>query len=149
MNDLKVQKSKTQRVLFVLLALFFVPMGLLVAVDGAKRGRYAFVGLGLAMLVLISVISWVVRRAEGRSVDQFTSSGLRRNDGRELAWADLEGVVHQIRVRPGTNLRSLWRTEIRFAGGEAAWILPLKVANYAEVAAYVAALPCPHTEVRA
>jgi len=147
MNDLKVQKSKTQRVLFVLLALFFVPMGLFIAVDGVQRGRYAFVGLGLFCLVLIGVISWLIRRAEGRSVDQFTARGLRRGDGRDLAWTDLEGVVHQIRVNRTHNTRGLWRTEIRFAGGEAAWILPLKVANYAEVAAYVAALPCPHTEV--
>lgn len=148
MPTLKVRKRRLQDRLVVVLALFFVPMGLFVAVDGARRGQYAFVGFGLFCLLLIGFISWLVRRADALSVDQFTDDGLLRRDGRELRWADLEEVVHQIRVNPAHNTRGLWRTEIRFAGGEAAWVLPLKVANYSEVAAYVAALPCPHTEVR-
>ena len=32
--------------------------------------------------------------------------------------------------------------------GSCAWLIPNKIANYEEVAAYVAALPCEHRTVR-
>jgi hypothetical protein len=79
-------------------------------------------------------------------VKYFSEHGLERNDGRFLSWAELERVVHQVRDVSGK--KHLWRTEIRFAGGEAAWLIPLRVGNLHEVRDFVRRLPCEHAEER-
>ena len=77
-------------------------------------------------------------------VRYFSSEGLERNDRTFLSWADLERVVHQIRDVGGE--KKLWRTEIRFRDGQAAWLVPLRVRNRGEVGEFVASLPCEHVE---
>jgi hypothetical protein len=77
-------------------------------------------------------------------VKKFTAEGLIRNDGKNLAWADLSAVVD--RIHTTVRGRFIWRIEIRFKNGDVAWLIPMKVNNFQEVRAYVNALPCPHTE---
>jgi hypothetical protein len=55
-------------------------------------------------------------------------------------------VVQQVRVRPGTNSKAIWRTEIWFRNGESAWLIPLRVRNFPEVFQLIGTLPCEHTE---
>jgi hypothetical protein len=116
-------------------------------ISGISGDNVAGVGIGAMLLAVYGVVVWLNRRARGRSVRYFTPEGLERNDGRWLAWADLERVVDQVRIdpaRPGE--KGLWRTEIRFRNGESAWQLPLKIGNFGEVRALVRSLPCEHTE---
>jgi hypothetical protein len=42
-------------------------------------------------------------------------------------------VVDKVRVRNGRKY--LWRTEIQFTNGEAAWLIPSKIRNNGEVTA--------------
>ena len=149
MNPLTVRASKLQPALAGLLGLFFVPCGLLVLVDGLMDGRYLvpLVGSGL-LFGTYAIVFGLVLRGHVMAVKRFTPDGLVRGDGRRLPWSDLSHVVTQLhRNRPGAPL-GVWRREIHFKGGQVAWILPLKVSNYAEVSAYVDALPCEHREVR-
>jgi hypothetical protein len=149
MTMLKVKKSKFQLVLLVLLALFFLPMGLFIAVDALRRGgSIAPVLLGVAMLAIFGVVFWLVHRANAQSVNHLTDEGLVRNDGRHLAWADLDRVVYQVRLNRTTGRKGLWRIEIRFKDGEDAWLLPTKVTNLTEITDYVARLPCEQVEER-
>lgn len=148
MNHLNVETSRMQSVVAVLLGIIFIPLGLASLAMGLSGGfEIVGVGLGLAMLALYGFIVWLTRRARARSVRYFSPEGLERNDGRWLAWSDLDRVVDQVRVNPAKpGEKGLWRTEIWFKNGQSAWLLPLKIANFGEVHAFVRSLPCEHTE---
>lgn len=148
MNELEVKTSKLQFVLTILSGLFFVPMGFGILYSSISRG-FAGVPLfiGLMCLSAYGLVLWLVFRGYRKSVKIFTPQGLTRNDGRQLAWADLSAVVDRIAMRHGG--RFIRRIEIRFNGGGAAWLIPIKVNNFAEARAYVNNLPCPHTEENA
>ena len=103
--------------------------------------------IGLMCLTVYSLILWLVLRGYRNSVKNFTAEGLTRNDGRSFAWTNLNAVVDKIRTTP--RGRFVWRIEVRFNNGDAAWLIPMKVNNFAEVRAYVNNLPCPHTEEKA
>jgi hypothetical protein len=49
-------------------------------------------------------------------------------------------------IKPGSNKKRLWRTEIQFTDGSSAWLIPSKVRNFDEVYAYVAGLRCEHVQ---
>jgi len=104
--------------------------------------------IGLAMLLIFGVVLWLFRRAYVRSVKYFSNEGLVRNDGRKFSWTELSRVVDKIKINRVTAVKSLWRTEIEFKDGQSAWLLPMKIANYAEVYDLVRKLPCEHTEVK-
>lgn len=142
MNRLEVKTSKVHIVATALLGLFFVPIGLLLIINGRFE-------LGFLALVMFAAVFLLVRRAHQKTVKYFSDEMLVRNDGKSFAWADLHRVVNQIRIKPATNKKLLWRTEIQFHGGEAAWLIPVKVSNYPEVRDFVLRLPCEHTEVNA
>lgn len=149
MNRLEVKTSKSPLILSVLLGLFFVPLGLLMLVNGFLKG-FAVVplGIGFMMLVAYGAIIWLVRRGHANSVKSFSEEGLALNDGRNFVWTELNRVVDQIRIiSVAHNTKSLWRTEIQFRNGEAAWLIPTKISNFQEVREYVRSLPCEHTEV--
>lgn len=143
-TTLEVKTGKLQFVLIGLLGLFFVPMGAGLFISGVSKGFDVVpTGIGAACLLMYALIVWLVLRAYRKSVRNFTDAGLTRVDGRRLAWSDLEQVVS----RMGTNKSGrpfMWRCEIRFKGGEAAWVIPSKVSNYEEVIYYVDSLPCEH-----
>ena len=146
-NMLEVKTSKVQIVAIIVLGLFFVPMGFGLLYGGISKGFNGMsFGIGAACLGMFALIFWIVFRAHRKSVRTFTNEGLTRNDGRQFAWTELERVVDKMaRQRAGGGL-FIWRTELRFKNGEAAWIIPSKVANYAEVAALVSNLPCEHAQ---
>ncbi|HEX8176475.1 MAG TPA: hypothetical protein VF543_15400 [Pyrinomonadaceae bacterium] len=149
MNRLEVKTSKLQLVLAVLLGCFFVPLGLLNLGSGFLKGLAIVpLGLGFMMLASFGVIIWLVRRGHAKSVKYFSEEGLVRNNGRGFSWAELDRVVDQIRMshRSG-NTKFIWRTEIQFKNGDAAWLIPAKVSNFREVSAYVSKLPCEHKEI--
>jgi hypothetical protein len=149
LNRLEVKGSKTQFVLVILLGLFFIPMGLVCVVSGLLRGvKIVPLGIGLMCLLMFGVIVWLILRAYRKSVKYLSEEGLVRNDGRSLSWSELSRVVDKVRVRP-SGRKTLWRTEIRFKDGESAWVIPMKVSNYAELGPLVDSLPCEHTEERA
>ena len=149
MNRLEVKASKTTFVLVGLLGLFFVPMGLACLLMGLQKGfNVGPFGIGLMCLILFAVVVWLVLRGHGKSVRYLSEEGLVRNDGRSFSWSELSRVVDKVRVRP-TGGKSIWRTEIRFKDGESAWVIPMKVSNYAEVGPLVNSLPCEHAEERA
>ena len=149
MNRLEVKASKTPFVLLILLGLFFVPMGLVNLFSGLLKGFSVVpLGIGLMCLLLFGVLVWVILRAHGKSVRYLSEEGLVRNDGRRFSWSELSRVVDKVRVR-ASGRKSIWRTEIRFRDGEAAWVIPVKVVNYGEVGTLVDSLPCEHTEERA
>ena len=150
MSNLEVKTSKLQLILAVLLGLFFVPLGLVSLFGGLSKGfEVVPMGLGLLMLGMFAAVMWLVRRGHARSVRYFSGEGLVRNDGRSLAWADLDRVVNQIRITSlAHGTKAVWRTEIQFRNGESAWLIPTKVSNYPEVSEFVRRLPCEHAEVR-
>lgn len=148
MEKLEVKTGKLHFILIALLGLFLVPLSLFNLINGSLNGFKAVpFGIGLMMLLVFGLVVWLIAGGYRKSVKRFTGEGLTRNDGRELAWTDLSRVVNQIRVKPGSNIKGLWRTEIHFKDGNSAWLIPGKIANFQEVSAYVANLPCEHTEV--
>jgi hypothetical protein len=148
MEKLEVKTGKFHFILIALLGLFLVPLSLFNLMSGLSRGfKIVPFGIGLMMLSIFGFVVWLLLRAYRKSVKYFSREGLKRNDGRELAWTDLIGVVNQIRLKPGTDIKMLWRTEIHFKDGEKVWLIPGKVANFQEVSAFVNNLPCEHTEV--
>ena len=149
MNRLEVKASKTQFALVILLGLFFIPMGLVCVLSGLLNGfNIVPLGIGLMCLLMFGVIVWLILRAHRKSIKYLSEEGLVRNDGRSFSWSELSRVVDKVRVRP-TGGKTIWRTEIRFKNGESAWVIPMKVSNYAEVGPLVDSLPCEHTEERA
>jgi hypothetical protein len=147
MNRLDVKTSRLQPMMAVLLGVIMVPLGVASLVSGVMRGfAIVPVAIGVMVLAMFGLVVGLVRRGSGKSVRYFTDEGLQRGDGRFLPWTELERVVQQIRVRPGTRVKALWRTEIWFRNGESAWLLPLRVRNRAEVDRLVRSLPCAQVE---
>jgi hypothetical protein len=143
---IKVKTRNLQFIMLLLLALLVVPLGLLVFVSALMRGQPAPMSIGLAMLLIYGVVLWLFRRAYVRSVKYFSDEGLVRNDGRKFSWTELSRVVDKIKLNRITAVKSVWRTEIEFKNGQSAWLLPMKIINYAEVYDVVRKLPCEHTE---
>jgi hypothetical protein len=150
MSRLEVKTSKLQLVLAVLLGVFFLPLGLVSLAGGVSKGvEVVPVAIGLLMLGMFAAVMWLARRGHARSVRYFSDEGLVRNDGRSFAWADLSRVVNQVRITSlAHGTKAVWRTEIQFGNGEAAWLIPAKVGNYVEVSEFVKRLPCEHREIR-
>ena len=150
MNRLDVQTSKLQPMMAALAGLIMVPIGLASLVSGVMRGFAIMpLALGVMMLAMFGALVALVRKGGSKSVRYLTEEGMERGDGRWLPWTELERVVNQIRVRPGTGSKAIWRTEIWFKNGESAWLLPLRARNFEEVNELVGTLPCEHTEKRA
>jgi len=149
MNRLEVKTSKLQFILVVLLGFFFVPIGLLLLVNGVLKGfQLVPLVIGFMCLIMYGVVFWLVLRAYLKSVKYFSDEALVCNNGKSYAWADLSRVVNQIRLHRITSVKTIWRTEIQFKNGESAWLIPVKISNFPEVQEFVSKLPCEHTEVR-
>lgn len=145
MNRLDVETSKLQPAMTVVAGIIMVPLGIGALISGAMGGGIMPLALGAMMLATFGVVVWLGRRAHARSVRYFSSEGLERNDSKWLPWADLERVIYQIR-EDAKGEKKLWRTEIRFRNGEAAWLVPLRVRNARDVSEFVLSLPCEHAE---
>jgi hypothetical protein len=148
---LEVKTGSRQFILVLLLGLFMIPLGALLLIGELSKGSKlapAMLSVGFAPLITYGVVAWLFRRAYVKSVKYFSDEGLVLNDGRSFAWADLSRVVDRIRLNRITGLKFIWRTEIHFKNGEAAWLLPTKINNFNEVYKLVGSLPCEHAEVR-
>jgi len=147
MNRLDVETSKLQPTMAVVAGVIMVPIGLLSLASGVMRGFAPMpLVMGVLMLAMYGALVALVRWGGRKSIRYLTEEGMERGDGRWLPWTELERVVNQIRVRPGTGSKAIWRTEIWFKNGESAWLLPLRVRNFPEVFQLVSTLPCEHTE---
>jgi hypothetical protein len=148
---LEVKTGSRQFILIVLLGLFMLPLGSLLLIGELSKGSKlapAMLMVGFAPLITYGAVAWLFRRAYVKSVKYFSDEGLVLNDGRSFAWADLSRVVDRIRLNRITGIKFIWRTEIHFKNGEAAWLLPTKISNFNEVYKLVGSLPCEHAEVR-
>jgi hypothetical protein len=148
---LEVKTGSRQFILIVLLGLFMIPLGSLLLIGELSKGSKlapAMLMVGFAPLITYGAVAWLFRRAYVKSIKYFSDEGLVLNDGRSFAWADLSRVVDRIRLNRITGVKFIWRTEIHFKNGEAAWLLPTKVRNFNEVYKLVGSLPCEHAEVR-
>jgi hypothetical protein len=143
MNRLEVTPTKVSSAALAVLSFTMLPMGLFALISGLLGGNVVPIGLGVAMLAMYAFVIFNSRRGDARSVKHFAEDGLLLNDGRTLHWTDLERVVERVRVKP-SGRQLLWRTEIRFRGGETAWLLPTRIRNFAEVEEFVRQLPCEH-----
>ena len=147
MNRLDVETSKLQPMAAVVAGVVMVPIALLSLASGVMRGFAPMpLVMGVLMLAMFGALVALVRWGGRKSIRYLTEEGMERGDGRWLPWTELERVVNQIRVRPGTGSKAIWRTEIWFKNGESAWLLPLRVRNFPEVFQLVSTLPCEHTE---
>jgi hypothetical protein len=147
MNQLQVISSKFQMYLIAALAVFFIPVGLGLLVSSILGGfKIVPLGIGLLMLATFVGVVWMFIRGHRRSIKVFDDHGLSRNDGRKFAWSGLSRVVNKMRIKPGSEKRRLWRTEIQFNDGSSAWLIPSKVSNYSEVSAFVSGLQCEHIQ---
>ncbi|HEU4562540.1 MAG TPA: hypothetical protein VFS20_32215 [Longimicrobium sp.] len=144
MNRLEVRTSRMHVVAAVVLGIFLIPLSVLSLVMGVSSGNAVQLGIGVMMLAVYGGVVALMRRGRSRSVKYFSDQGLERNDGRFLPWTELERVVHQIRTV--ANEKRLWRTEIHFRNGDAAWVLPMRVQNFGEVSSFVRHLPCEQAE---
>lgn len=150
MNRLAVKTGKFSSILTILLGIIFVPLSLFSLVGGVSDGlKIVPLGIGFMIPTIFVAVLLLVRRGHSNSVRYFSDEGLTLNDGRSFAWTDLSRVVNQIRIiSVAHQTKSLWRIEIQFKSGETAWLIPTKIANFAEVRDFVNNLPCEHTEVR-
>jgi hypothetical protein len=113
-----------------------------------SSGGLKLVPLMIGSLLSISFLAalWLYLRGHRKTVKHFTDIGLSRNDGRDFAWSGLSRVVDKMAIKPGSQDRLLWRTEIQFNDGSSAWLIPSKVSNFDEVYAYIGGLQCEHVQ---
>lgn len=143
MNELKVKTSKIPIVATAFLALFFVPMGLGMLYSGISGGKPFFIIMGFVLLILFGVVLFLVLRGHKNTVRYFSDRGVMRNDGVELPWSMLKGVHDQLVTKRGQVF--IWRREVQFKDGSAAWLIPSKVSNFVEVRDFTDKLECEHT----
>ena len=144
---LPVKANQTVFVCLLFLLLFFGLLSLGNLLQLRHGFRLAPLIWAITPIALLSPVLYLVWRGHSRSVKIFTEDGVTRNDGYRFSWSELDCVIMQLhRVRNRGDV--LWRIEIHFKNGGNAWLIPNKIANYADVAAYVTALPCEHKTVR-
>lgn len=140
--NLEVKTSKLQFVALAVLAVIMLPLIAFALYRGVTGPNFVMLTLGLVSMTVIAVVIFFMRRGYSNSVRTFSDTGIRRNDGTELLWADLIKVVDQIRHEQGRTF--IWRTEIHFRGDRCAWVIPSKIGNYPEVRVLVDGLDCEH-----
>lgn len=144
----EVKFKRFYDVLFALVAVFFFGMSLLFfyqTFDSQFKSSSGAIIKGVlfpaAMLLILLGIVFLQLRAKRRAVRLFDASGITRGDGQRFSWDQFRGVVTRLDFNFQTQRRYVWRVELAFAGGEAAWIIPNRIKNQEEVFAYLAALP--------
>jgi len=147
-NRVEVRYNKLYDILFGLIFVFFGGMLLLIVYQNFT-GKFITPGnalirsllLGIPVVLFLAIFCFVMFRAKRRAVLLFDTSGVTRGDGRHFAWSDFCGVVTQTAFNHRTRRKYVWRIELAFENGEAAWIIPNRIKNAAEVFEYLAALP--------
>ncbi len=137
-SRIEVRQKRIYDVLFAFVVIFFGGMILLVLLTNGIRN--VSVILTVLILAFLSVFCFLLLRAKRQRVRFFDASGITRGDGRHFAWNEFCGVVTRIDINYARE-KYVWRIELAFANGEAAWIIPNRIKNAEEVFNYVAALP--------
>jgi hypothetical protein len=145
---LVVRPNQTILICLIVLAVIFIPMFLGPIAQLRHGFRFDRIIWAAVPVVALSIVFSTARRGHSRSVKIFTEDGLTRTDGYRFSWSELDYVVDQFHRRSGSSRLFHWRTEIHFQNGQCAWLIPNKIANFKEVSAYVAALPCEHKTVQ-
>lgn len=120
--------------------------GLILSTISGGGANIVPIAIGALLFATSIAVVLLYVRGHRRTVKYFTNTGLRRNDGQEFAWSGLSRVVDKMAVKPGSGKKRLWRTEIQFADGSSAWLIPSKISNFDEVNAYVQGLQCEHVQ---
>ena len=121
-------------------------VGLLLSMIASGGLKPVPLAIGALLFVTFVVVLWLYFRGHRRTVARFTPLGLRRNDGREFAWSGLNRIVDKMAIKPGSQRKRLWRTEIQFTDGSSAWLIPSKISNFDEVYSHLKGLQCEHVQ---
>lgn len=150
---IEVRQKRLYDLLFAFIVIFF---GGLIMLNFAQivLGKFSttqdiiikgFLFNGLC-LGLILFITYLTIRAKRKSARFFDASGVLRGDNRHFSWNEFCGVVTRIDINFRRQRKYVWRIELAFADGEAAWIIPQRIKNAEEVFQYLAALPPANLE---
>jgi hypothetical protein len=101
--------------------------------------------MGLVIVLLLGIAIALTARGYFRSVKFFDDEGLVRNDGKRFFWAELVRVEDQLTRSSHGGQMIIWRREVQFRDGSAAWLIPSKVSNFVEVREYTDSLDCEHS----
>lgn len=137
-SDITILYSKTSA---IAAAVLYIMLGsltlLLLSANGLKSPGFFIV---LANALILSLIVYLRARAKRRSVKSFTATGVLTGSGQEFLWSEFRGKV----MRTGTTRYGVnysWRIELIFTENRRAWIIPMRVKNFAEVDAFLDTLP--------
>ncbi len=97
--------------------------------------------LGVPIILFTSIFLFLMLRARRNIVRLLDDAGVTRGDGTRFPWQDFCGVISQTAFNRRTQRRYVWREELAFENGDAAWIIPNRVKNYDEIKAFLDALP--------
>lgn len=135
-------------VLFAFLTIFFGGMALLVflqTIGSPYENSTGIIVKGFlfpaVLFSILFVIAFLMIRAKRQAVRLFDESGITRGDRRRFAWNEFRGVIILVDFNVHTRDRYVWRVELVFDGGEAAWVIPQRVKNLDEVFDLLTKLP--------
>jgi hypothetical protein len=120
--------------IFGLLGLVFFAGGISSILNPSPFGGPSVVGI-LLRCALLPFVCWVLPAcglwwSRRRWTARFDAEGVSRRDGRRFVWGDFEGVTE---VRRKHQRGTINHYEVRFRGGELAYVFPAVTANHAEV----------------
>lgn len=147
LTPLEIKYKKTSAILLLLLTVFFGAMLLLIVYQNftsrfitAENAFIRSLIFAVPLLILLSFLTFLTIRAKRQAVKSIAANGITRGDGRHFAWTEFCGVITQTaRSRFGKN--HVWRSELAFANGETAWLIPHRIKNADEVFDYISKLP--------
>lgn len=147
-DRIEVKYKTTYVVLFVFIAAFFTAMALLISYQ-TLTGRFEQpngkiikgIVFPMCLLFIPAFVGFLQIRAKRQSVKMMDSSGILRGDGKLFGWEEFRGTITQVNFNRRTLRKYVWRVELAFPHGEAAWLIPNRVKNYDEVFNYVNNLP--------
>lgn len=142
-NRIDVKFGRIQDAALFFLIIFFGGLSALLIFSGS--GRSINLIIALLLVSILFVVCFLVVRAKRKAVRFFDKDGIKRGDGRHLSWNDFQGIVKRISTNRYGG-KGLWRVELKFVGGEEAWIIPQRVKNYAEISGFIDKLPAANLE---
>ncbi len=135
----EVQFKRLYDALAIFLFIFLGGLTLLILrVNGFTIVSAILLFLNTAILL---AVCYLLINAKRKSARLFDVSGITRNDNRHFSWNEFQGVVTRIDINLRSRRKYVWRIELAFGCGEAAWIIPNRIKNADEVFTYIAPLP--------
>jgi hypothetical protein len=146
---IEVQYSNAPKALFIGVAGFFVLTGSLIsfqALNSQSTSLQEIIAKGAFAMFILTILVltfFLLLRAQRQAVQVIDMDGVTRGDGRRLNWTEFCGVLTQT-ARNRFGKTYVWREELIFANGEAAWLIPQLINNREEVFNYIAQLRAKH-----